>query len=364
MTWRVVFLILVFGFGSGLVMNSSPAVATTAGEDCQIRREVVGELICLKRGNKLVWQPRKSQQLTFDTSMELSVGDQVSFTANSSSGLRVNVVSKTPGVCGIKSNLVFGLSVGNCQISLTQKGNRRYLSANELVVNVRILKQRNQANNPDQFSGFQLQFVYVLPLDRKDQQIDINGVVDNWIDEGQQFLISQLGVKFPVDVTQLGYDIRFHQSNYPAAELSEFIEGKPCAAGDNLIAVELGIDCLLPRNELLNQKYYVFLVDLPSFSGEYCGYAAVPGRLALVAVGSENNCAGKPYSGFSDWVVVMWLHEVFHGLGVKHLPANSCDLMQSWGTCPNLVIDPQRLHYVGSDNAGVDITKLPIWRIP
>lgn len=213
-------------------------------------------------------------------------------------------------------------------------------------------------------SGFQLQFVYLLPSDRVDRRIDKSGELTNWINEGQEFLKQNLGLTLPIDLTSSGYDIFFHQSKYSWSELDEFVEGKPCAAGDNLIAVEFGISCLLPRSEPLTNKYYVFLVDLRGFTGNYCGYAAVPERMALVAVGTEFNCSGMAVSGFSDWAVYMWLHEVFHGLGVKHLPSGSYDLMQSRGDCERFVIDPKRLHYVGRNQAGVDILSLHIWQKP
>jgi hypothetical protein len=92
----------------------------------------------------------------------------------------------------------------------------------------------------------------------------------------------------------------------------------------------------------------------------------MPGISAVVAIGVEE--CGKKTSFFDNYASQTWVHEVFHDLGIPHVPA-SCDLMFSGqsadGTpCPpnqRLSIDINHTMYVGASVYGQDLLKLRVW---
>lgn len=324
----------------------------------------------------LRWQKLKvlrPNSIRFDLPAEIALNQEsILLQVVTNSNGRVSYRTTTPNTCQVIDGRLVLLSIGSCTILARQVAHRfdkagTTSHALEITNNdyLSIGSERVLMDQPDLRSGFQVKFVYVVPRDRVDRKLDQTDVISSWITEGQEFLAQEINRQLPIDTTQTGYDIQYLASRYSSEELTQPPITSDCDGAAGLLAAELGIPCLNAGTSYLNRKHYVLLVDLPIFNGNYCGYARIPGSISLVAVGTEKDCSGRAVSGFSDWVVMVWLHEVIHGLGVRHVPKGDCDLMEEFGNyCNQYQIDPARNRYVGSDRFGADIAKLDIWLKP
>lgn len=278
---------------------------------------------------------------------------------------RIRFQTTSPSTCEIENDLLILIGLGTCLITARQS-EKNFHARGAATHTLQIIEgDRQIADQPDLRSGFQVKFVYVVPKDRLDRKLDQNNVISRWITEGQEFLSKEINRQLPIDITQSGYDIQYLASSFSSSELTQVPVSSDCYGAVGLLATELGIPCLNTGTSHLSRKHYVLLVDLPIFNDNYCGSARIPGSISLVAVGTEKDCSGRKVSGFSDWVVMIWLHEVIHGLGVRHVPKGDCDLMEEFGDfCRSYQIDKSRNKYFGSDRFGADLAKLDIWLRP
>jgi hypothetical protein len=121
-----------------------------------------------------------------------------------------------------------------------------------------------------------------------------------------------------------------------------------------------------------NRKDYIFFIEVPGFEDQYCGLAATPGMVAVVALENVSNtrtCRGASTAPFENYTSKTWIHELIHNFGVDHTPNNSCDLMYGGGaavecTAPEGInIDKSRSLYVGtSSSQGPNILGLRVWQ--
>lgn len=305
-----------------------------------------------------------ANSISFNLPTQSSLSTRViTLQATSTSGQPVIFSAAPETICRFSGTTLTLLAAGTCTVTATQPASGYFAEATPVVRSITVTGGRSTVDQPDLRYGYQLQFVYVVPSDGIDNSSDVNGLVTRWIDEGQRFVASQLGVIFPIDSTATGYDIRYLKSRYSIAQLARYTSSYSCDDADALLASEIGVDCRL-RSSAGISKYYVFLVEVPNYGGYYCGYAGRPGNISMVAVGNGGRCTG-PAKQFTDYVVATWIHEVLHGLGVEHMPAGSCDLMQSGGSCrENYSMDKSRSNYVGASRLGVDILTFGFWVRP
>jgi hypothetical protein len=276
----------------------------------------------------------------------------------SSSGLPVYYESTTPTVCTVSAAVASFLTTGKCEIRASQPASEFYEVATPVVASTTISATRSFADQPDSFKGFQVKPIYVLPSDVSDNLMDTNGSIASYLTEGRDFVFKQIGVTIPVDRIGSGYDIQFMRSRYTSTQLMTM----PSGPGDELM-IELGA----MESPGVNRKNYIFFIDIPYMNDGtiFCGRASTPGFISIVAAGSGNtpsgSCNGKS-ANINNYISLIWVHEMFHNLGVDHTSGNSCEFMRASGSCNSeWVIDPNRSSYVNSSSSGIDIMKLRVW---
>jgi hypothetical protein len=173
------------------------------------------------------------------------------------------------------------------------------------------------------------------------------------LDEGTAFLESELGRSFPIDRTETGtYDITTIRSSYSQAEFTD----------SDLDFKRVLHESKLLNRKSVNRKIYVFFVPVEVLKGgEVCGYANRPGHVSLVAFQGES--CGGPAHFMNSYASKVWVHEVFHNLGVKHTD-EFCDLMTAYDECTSdlkQTIDTNRSLYAGASVYGPDILNQGVW---
>jgi hypothetical protein len=123
------------------------------------------------------------------------------------------------------------------------------------------------------------------------------------------------------------------------------------------------------RDSKGSDKLIMLFVESDFSIRGFCGMAHIgsshPGVTSI-----SGDCDNKVTYEFDSYSSFAWVHETFHQLGVEHnlIP---CDLMyggfseESPRYCGNgqaIVIDPNNELYINSDNSGVDINKLNVWK--
>jgi len=78
---------------------------------------------------------------------------------------------------------------------------------------------RSLIDRPDEVSGFQIHLVYVVTKDGVDEQRDLNGQIDKWVNESQTWLQNNYGHQLLFDSYQGQTDVTFLQSKYTKSEL-------------------------------------------------------------------------------------------------------------------------------------------------
>jgi hypothetical protein len=220
---------------------------------------------------------------------------------------------------------------------------------------------RTVIDQADSLNGFSLKFVYVVPSDGVDQNSDTNGTISSAILNGEYYLSQQIGGTLGIDKFQGNYDIQYFKS----AQSSAALDDAKFAVSD--LPMEMGLK-LDPSRLMINQKHYVFMVELPAFENRsVCGRGQMPGLFSVVAIGKGICNPRLPYPPNLQGTV-NWIHETFHMLGVQHTMDNICDIMSTVDLAkrdkycfPFLTMDSAHSRYFGSSNQGVDIHNLPVW---
>ena len=217
---------------------------------------------------------------------------------------------------------------------------------------------RNLVDQPDSVRGLQVKPIYLVASDSVDEYLDVNGRITEFLDEGNAFVEREISKRFAIDRLADGsYDIGFVKSKLSLADIYSTFNA----------------DTLWLRNVLNgtpfaefgeNRKIYAIFVAGPG-TDEFCGFGDMPGRHSVNM--TQGNCTG-PSRGLENFESRLWVHEVFHNLGVEHVE-ESCDLMGSsedydaepcYRDQPQ-TIDTQRRYYVNAKAAGVDILKSGVW---
>ena len=278
------------------------------------------------------------------------------------SSLPIVFNSTSLDTCTVSGTTLTLLKIGVCTVRGSQAASDYFEAAQAVDASIQISAERVSADQPDTISGFQVKVIYVVPSDGSDHNYDTSGYISSILDEGNSYLNSQIGLTLPIDHVGKGYDIQFLKSTLTTSSLRS-------STGH--------VEELLSESEVLenpgsNRKNYIFFIDVPILKDGACGYAKISSITAVVAIGKSAGSVSAPCDGgfrnFVNQLSLVWLHEVFHSLGVNHSPDDPCDMMsgspETTGTCPagaNLVIDKDRNRYVGGESQGVNLLKLRVW---
>ena len=221
---------------------------------------------------------------------------------------------------------------------------------------------RSTLDRPDDVSGYQIHVIYVVTKEGVDEQRDLNGQIDKWVNESQTWLENNSGHQLIFDSYQGQTDVTFLQSKYTKSELCF----DKC---DTLY--KLADEIRTQDPSLAASKTLYFNLSETLHPG-YCGWAHGFGNLSLGFSEGENcnDSYSASFYGLSSPAKTL-IHEVFHTFGVNHVCSNESDIMIGSPEC-NLssptfgqvktTLDLSRKNYLGGDLAGVDISKLPIWK--
>ena len=225
------------------------------------------------------------------------------------------------------------------------------------ATSVQVKPIRSTTDRGDSILGFQIQFVYVLPSDGIDRQLDTNGAMSKIIDDGNAFLKEQIGRTLQIDTWESNYDILFFRSKYSSSFLSNHQEAQ--------ILLYEEMDLGSQQKKSLSRKIYSIWIDVGALNGETaCGYAgSISGFLHVIAAGDR--CSG-PSLQFKDNRSSAWVHETLHNLGVGISEGDGCEYMSHKWNQPcasgKWTIDPERKFYVGArSSAGGDLLKMRVW---
>jgi hypothetical protein len=221
---------------------------------------------------------------------------------------------------------------------------------------------RSTLDRPDEVSGYQIHLVYVVTKDGVDEQRDLNGQIDKWVNESQTWLQNNSGHQLIFDSYQGQVDVTFLQSKYTKSELC-YVK---CDA-----LYKLADEIRTQDPNLAASKTLYFNLSELLHPG-YCGWANGFGNLSLGF--NKGEICNSPYSasvnGLSSPAMTL-IHEVFHTFGVDHVCSNESDIMIGSPECDTksptfgqgkTTLDLSRKNYLGGDLAGIDISKLPIWK--
>ena len=209
---------------------------------------------------------------------------------------------------------------------------------------------RATADRPDEVVGEQVHFLYVIPSDAPDGQLDVNGELTASIARMQAWLAGQTGgPKLRLDTYQGQPDITFLRTSQNPQGLSvrEYVE-------------RLGFT---DPNKL-------YLMYVGTYPQEACGRATFGLRAAFVFLWCTSQF---PRGSTFGAVEVSAMHEIFHALGAvpegaphwdEYHVTDSSDLMYPSFTIDlngevTAALDPGRDDYYGHNRSEIDVADSP-----
>ena len=170
---------------------------------------------------------------------------------------------------------------------------------------------RSLVDRPDDSTDFQVHFVYMIPSDRDDDSLDINGSIVSDAAAFQVWFQTRAGGRtIRLDTYQGELDISFLRASVSDAVLGGDID---------LVERELqsaGFD-------RPNKLYTVYYGGVEA-TGIACGTAFLGGPVAIIFFIRFSSPVCSPIS-----VDRAMLHEILHGMGVEHVSDDPTDLMFS-----------------------------------
>jgi predicted Zn-dependent protease len=247
------------------------------------------------------------------------------------------------------------------EIWLMQDDAKVYLNEPNLETPSPNLNQRVSFDRIDDVSGPQVKAYYVVPSDGQDQERDINGDIENYLNVAKSYFFDQIQKTLRIDTFNEKYDIQFIKSQMKSSSFNS-------TAQDISLGSEIGVE----YNQSLTSKIHVFFLESKSSLG--CGYASAPSNLVVVVV-SDECLPNQPYLQFRQRGGLALAHELGHAFGLWHIQdfvlspekVDLCDLMAGPPSddCEKSgrTMDKKREWYVLSTNnpLKIDITKSPYW---
>ena len=227
-------------------------------------------------------------------------------------------------------------------------------------------------DQPDDFSGFQIHVVYVVPKGETDLKWDVNGKINSELDDAQTFLKQKIDRKLLFDTYQGRYDITFMQSKYTLDELKiPDGQSETSTVTMNSLIKKISKEYAetLPPQSNPKTVYFQFSLDL---SKDICGFSGTPSSRAM-GFGGEvctnpawDDVFLKTY-GINSLSKTL-VHELTHSFGVAHTCVDKTDLMIGNPQCPysrttsKITVDATGENYYGGNKSGIDISKVPVWQ--
>ena len=189
---------------------------------------------------------------------------------------------------------------------------------------------RTTTDRPDDFAGHQVHFVYVLPSDSPDEQLDTNGTIVRSVNAFAQWFCKQTnGVGLKIDTAGGALDVTFIRLSSPDSELLHGTTLPWKVNPDSNPYTRDDLERRLPSFGLDDSKK-IYAVYYGGTSNTSCGGGPWPpeliGRVAALYVhGSYGNnpaiprCETNPFAssvqkpGYREFSM---LHEIFHTLGM------------------------------------------------
>ena len=245
-------------------------------------------------------------------------------------------VSSDPSIVSVSNaGLVTGLHTGSADITANTLDR-----SGRLHLNVTDEPGRVSTNRPDQLAGYQVQFLYVLPSDRQDERLDVNGTIRVSVGAIQQWLTREGGLRLRVDTSDGQLDIPFVR--LPGSDMEYASAGALVRDRIEAALASLGF----------NDSRKIYGVYYGGASYVSCGSGPIPPRLVGtvaavylkgVPVGGPP-CDSNPFAPTPEapgYIEFIMAHEIMHALGV----VGSC---APHNTDHSHVPEPSDLMYAGS----------------
>ena len=229
----------------------------------------------------------------------------------------------------------------------------------------RAAQSRSTTDRPDDVTGYQIHFAYVVPADVNERSWDTNGTIATWIDAVQIWLKGQISRSLIIDTADGAYDITFLKSKYTIAQLK--------ALETTTLISDLTTEIAPVIGKTENPKTYLYIVD-GAVSNTYCGRGQTFSNQGVfygspICLQYDSDGYSTSYYGLRSMGIFL-IHEYFHTLGVSHTCINSSELMIGVPECTStahpvlnqrITIDLTRQNYFGGDKSGADISQMNIW---
>ena len=231
------------------------------------------------------------------------------------------------------------------------------------------VRERTTVDMPDDFPGYQIHLMYVLPKDGADGQLDTNGAITNVVAATQRWFEGQTeGRRLRFDTYQGAPDITFFRMSRTEAEIKPHLIG---------ILDQIELELLHAGFNHPHKIYavvYGALARVANFG--FCGLGNLPPKsLGAVASLYPLNCPSSPFSpdDSGGWELTL-AHEIIHALGfvaecapnyyTAHVKDDPRDLMYENQLKPasrgirQEILDVGRDDYYGHTNPGcLDLAK-------
>lgn len=234
--------------------------------------------------------------------------------------------------------------------------------------NAQALPSRSLIDRTDDVLGPQIHLIYLIAKDVQDQNWDTSGQIKKWVDQSQDWFSSAGGKKFRYDTFSGDLDISFLKSQL---SLSEMRTGASTTIYNSQLLPYLIKEFITQspqKNYSSAPKTYIFVTSEVIDSGS-CGFANF--NIGGIIWGAGNCWKGPQDDSTSPYGMAYparaIIHEAIHVYGVKHVCDSTADLMWGVPECEGSVsysatlLDVGRNDYFGSERAGVDIARLPVW---
>ncbi|MBI4304812.1 MAG: hypothetical protein HY678_00685 [Chloroflexi bacterium] len=180
--------------------------------------------------------------------------------------------------------------------------------------------QRQTADQPDDQDGYQVHFLYVLPSDGRDEELDTNGWIATAVGSAQKWLEKETaGRRLSVDTFGGEIDITFVRLSRPDAVVSAY-DSRSGTTREPLVRVTLEVELRSIGFEHPRKVYAVYYGG-GSDTGECFGGSYPPSRVGNIAIANVKlgtRCEEPRklvYADGSYAIAVANFHEIFHTLG-------------------------------------------------
>lgn len=182
------------------------------------------------------------------------------------------------------------------------------------------VRQRQTADQPDDHDGYQVHFLYVLPSDGIDEQLDTNGWIATAVGSALRWLEKETGGRrLSVDTFRGELDITFVHLSRTDSVVSAY-DSRTGTSREPLVRITLEVELRSLGFEHPRKVYAVYYGG-GSDTGECFGGSYPPGRpgnIGIANVKLGTRCEEPRKMIYSDGTYVIAaanFHEIFHTLG-------------------------------------------------